>query len=189
MITNRHERTSSPGVWLFHSCFQFSSGQDNVTHLLIALALAPRILSAGVFWVPPSIPRCHNLLSPSSLSLICVLAFMFFLQIHHRLLSCHPFCFLPCNVPRHIAYTRLSSYIPPLNSRPDSNLPPPYFELVLCLLYHPPKRQLLSITPRCACVCVCFIHSIHCPSSTVILPCHYYHYPCTFIHLCTSCPS
>ena len=109
-------------------------------HLLVALALAPRIFSAGVFLVPSSIPcNRHHLLIPSSLSHLCP-RFMFFFS-RSIIVCCHVilFCFLPFNVLHHIAHTRLPSHPHPVNSRLDSSRPPPYFELVLCLLYHPPN--------------------------------------------------
>lgn len=165
----------------------FNSCQDSLKRFMIRTCRShsqfPRTLSFG-FCHPRLYPsyHCHHLHIIIHVSLIHVLTWCPLLsRFIICLSSCRPFCFLACNFLRHTHIL--------------------LFELVRCLLYHP-LSNLIHVnvipihSPRCACVCLCFIRSPHCPSLIVILPSSLYasrtrfihpscvHYRCVSYHAC-----
>jgi len=142
-------RCYGPGVWLFHPCFQFLSGQLEAFYysdLPLSLTV-PSYSFIRVLPFPslsllslPSYSHYHPCLSHSCPHLVSPS-----LQIHH--LSVVMSSFLLSGLQR---------------STPHSYIL--LFELVRCLLYHP-LSNLIHVnvipihSPRCACVCLCFIRS------------------------------
>lgn len=108
---------------------------------------------SAISFQPGFVIPAHNPLSLSSschrhtcLSHSCP-HLMFFLQIHHLSVVMSSFCFLPCNVARHIHI-----FLPPLPLRAGS----------MPIISSPTTFMLTSslfTPPRCACVCLCFIRS------------------------------
>ena len=169
--SRRCGRCYSPGVWLFHPHFQFLSGQLEAFYDSdLPLSQFPRILPFG-FCQPRLYPsyHCHHIHIIIHVSLIHVSTWCSLLsRFIICLLSCRPFCFLPCNVPRHthIFSTPLRAGSMPIITSPLSNL------------IHVNVIPIHS--PRCACVCLCFIRSSHSPSLIVILPSSLLHLPYAF---------
>ena len=90
----------------------------------------------------------------------------FFTRFIICLSSCRPFCFQSCNVPRHIHISRSL----PVGAGPIPIISSAYLIHVNVTLIH---------SPRCACVCLCFILSTHSPSLIVILPSSLLHHSYT----------
>ena len=116
MVSGRRcEWYSSPGVWLYF-ILVLNSYQDSLKHVY-DLDLSLSLTVSLIFFQPGYVSPAFNPLSSSSSSNIVIpclshscphLMFFFSLQIHHLCLSsCRPFCFLTCNVPRHISYIHL----------------------------------------------------------------------------------
>lgn len=105
------------GLAIFHFRFEFLSGQLEAHYDLdLSLSLTIFLVFFQLGYVSPAF---NPLSSSSSHTVIPCLShscphLMFFssLQIHHLcLFSCRPFCFLTCNVPRHISYIHLPALI------------------------------------------------------------------------------
>ena len=114
--SRRSGRCYSPGVWLFHPCFQFLLGQLEAFYGSdLPLSLTVSSYSSALSY------HCHHLHIIIHVSLIHVLTRCSLLsRFIICLSSCRPFCFLPCNVPHHTHIFSSSSWfdvyyiIPPL---------------------------------------------------------------------------